>query len=189
MNGGPLPHWNGCPARVIVPGWTATYWMKHVTSIRAVAKPFDGFWMKSAYRIPTGKFPVVARFISQETEANTPITEMVVNSLITSHGEGDTVKRGTTATVGGLAWDGGYGIRTVEVSIDGGVTWVAAKLGEDLGRFAFRPWTFGLAVQPGRNNIMVRATNTIGQSQTAALIANPAGYHHNVMQSMTLLGA
>jgi DMSO/TMAO reductase YedYZ molybdopterin-dependent catalytic subunit len=33
MNGVPLPHLNGFPARVIVPGWTGVYWMKHVTSI------------------------------------------------------------------------------------------------------------------------------------------------------------
>ena len=31
MNGRPLPHWNGAPARLVVPGWTATYWMKHLT--------------------------------------------------------------------------------------------------------------------------------------------------------------
>ena len=54
MNGQPLPHWNGFPARIVVPGWTATYWMKHVARIDAVTKPFDGFWMKSAYRIPLG---------------------------------------------------------------------------------------------------------------------------------------
>jgi len=27
MNGEPLPHWNGFPARIIVPGWVATYWV------------------------------------------------------------------------------------------------------------------------------------------------------------------
>ena len=31
MNGQPLPHFNGFPARLVVPGWTGTYWMKHVT--------------------------------------------------------------------------------------------------------------------------------------------------------------
>ena len=72
------------PARLIVPGWTGTYWMKHVTSIQALTKPQGGFWMNPAYRIPLGKFPLVARFTSQETATNTPITEMVVNSLITS---------------------------------------------------------------------------------------------------------
>ena len=33
---------------------------------------------------------------------------------------------------------------------------------------------------------MARATNKIGQTQTATLIANPAGYHHNVVHSITL---
>src|SRR4029077_11753897 len=119
MNGEPLPHWNGFPARIIVPGWTATYWMKHVTSIRATNKPFDGFWMKGAYRIPLGKFPVVARFATQETAVNTPITEMVVNSLITSHANGAAVKAGGRVMVTGVAWDAGYGINAVDISIDG----------------------------------------------------------------------
>ena len=88
MNGQPLPHWNGYPVRVVVPGWTATYWMKHLTSIQAVSRPFAGFWMEKAYRIPKGKFPIIDRFISQETDANTPITEMVVNSLVTNLHEG-----------------------------------------------------------------------------------------------------
>jgi len=83
----------GCArSRLVVPGWTGTYWVKHLTSISAATKPFDGFWMKSAYRIPVSKFPVVSRFISQETAVNTPITEMVVNSLITSHADGDAGK-------------------------------------------------------------------------------------------------
>jgi hypothetical protein len=185
MNGEPLPHWNGFPARLIVPGWTGTYWMKHLISVRAVVRPFDGFWMKAAYRIPTGKFPVVARFISQETDVNTPITEMVVNSLVTSHQDGAAVKAGSV-TVAGIAWDGGYGIRTVEVSTDGGTSWNETKLGEDLGRFAFRPWTYELTARRGKNNVTVRATNVIGQTQTATLIFNPAGYHHNVMQTVTL---
>jgi DMSO/TMAO reductase YedYZ molybdopterin-dependent catalytic subunit len=185
MNGQPLPHFNGAPARVIVPGWTGTYWVKHITSIQAVTKPYDGFWMKSAYRIPKGKFPIVANFMSQETAANTPITEMVVNSLITSHADGAKVKAGKV-TVGGIAWDAGYGIRVVEGSTDGGKTWSQATLGEDLGRFAFRPWTFALSAKRGANTVMVRASNAIGQTQTATLILNPPGYHHNVMQSITL---
>jgi DMSO/TMAO reductase YedYZ molybdopterin-dependent catalytic subunit len=84
MNGEPLPHWNGFPARIVAPGWTATYWMKHITSITVVTRPFDGYWMKTAYRIPVKTFPLVARFISQETAVTTPITEIIVNSLIIS---------------------------------------------------------------------------------------------------------
>jgi DMSO/TMAO reductase YedYZ molybdopterin-dependent catalytic subunit len=187
MNGQPLPHFNGFPARIIVPGWTATYWVKHITSIMATTKPFEGFWMKSAYRVPLGRFPLVARFTSQDTDANTPITEMVVNSLITSHDDGSDVKAGAPLAIGGVAWDAGYGIRTVEVSTNGGRTFTAAQLGEDLGRFAFR--TFSFPVTPsarGKLAVMARAINKVGQTQTAELIQNPAGYHHNVMHTVTL---
>ena len=185
MNGAPLPHLHGFPARLILPGWTGTYWMKHVTSIKAVTKPEAGFWMKAAYRIPLGRFPLVARFTSQETAVNTPITEIVVNSLITNPIDGANVRMGPIS-VGGIAWDGGYGINTVEVSSDGGRTWTAATLGEDLGRFAFRTFSYTLSPKArGKQTVMARATNKIGQTQTSELIHNPAGYHHNVVHSVT----
>jgi DMSO/TMAO reductase YedYZ molybdopterin-dependent catalytic subunit len=186
MNGQPLPHFNGFPARIVVPGWTGTYWVKHITSINAVTKPESGFWMNPAYRIPLGKFPVVSRFATQDTSANTPITEMVVNSLISSPLDGAQVKAGSTVTVGGIAWDGGYGIRGVEVSTDGGKTWMKATLWQDLGRFAFREFSFAFKPKGrGRQTIMARATNAIGQGQTTELIQNPAGYHHNLVQTVS----
>lgn len=188
MNGEPLPHFNGFPARLIVPGWTGTYWMKHLISVTALTKPQGGFWMKPAYRIPVGLFPVVARFVSQEDATSTPITEMVVNSLITSHADGAAVKVGKV-TVSGLAWDGGYGIQTVEVSTDGARNWSPATLGDDLGRYAFRPWSFDVAAKRGKTTVTVSATNKIGQTQTATLLWNAAGYHNNVMQSITLVAA
>ena len=187
MNGQPLPHFNGFPARIVVPGWAAVYWMKHVTSIKAVTKPESGFWMNPAYRIPLGKFPIVARFTSQETAVNTPITEMVVNSLITSPANDVKVKAGSSVTIGGIAWDGGYGINAVEVSDNGGKSWSAATLGEDLGRYAFRTFSFSFTPKAkGKQTVMARATNKIGQGQTTELIANPAGYHNNVVHGITL---
>ena len=110
----------------------------------------------------------------------------MVNSLITSHRDGDKVKAGKV-TVSGMAWDGGYGIRRVEASTDGGKTWSDAALGQDLGVFAFRPWSFVLNAKRGKNSVMVNATNAIGQTQTGTLIFNPAGYHNNVMQNITLI--
>src|SRR5665213_334271 len=185
MNGAPLPHFNGYPARIVVPGWTGTYWMKHINKIDALTQPFKSFWMNPAYRIPVGIFPIAARFTSQEYAPNTPITEMVVNSLITSHRDGAKIKVGKVS-VSGMAWDGGYGIRTVQVSSDGGKTWSTAALGEDLGRFALRPWSFEINAKKGANTVMVNATNKLGQSQVSDLIFNGAGYHNNVMQNITL---
>ena len=48
---------------------------------------------------------------------------------------------------------------------------------------------YELAAKPGKNTVTARATNIIGQTQTAALILNPAGYHHNLMQTVTLSAA
>ncbi|MCW5770653.1 MAG: molybdopterin-dependent oxidoreductase [Rhodospirillaceae bacterium] len=187
MNGQPLPHFNGFPARLILPGWTGTYWMKHLTSVMAVSKPFSGFWMTPAYRIPLGKFPIVDRFVSQETAVNTPITEIVVNSLITNLADGHKSRLRQPVEVKGIAWDGGYGISLVEISTDGGVSWTPAKLGQDAGRFSFRQWSHAFTpTKPGKYAVMVKASNRIGQSQAPALIFNPAGYHHNVIQKITI---
>jgi DMSO/TMAO reductase YedYZ molybdopterin-dependent catalytic subunit len=187
MNDEPLPHWNGFPARIIVPGWTATYWMKHVTSIEATAKPYGGFWVKSAYRIPKGKFPLIDRFLTQETDANTPITEMVVNSLVYNVNAGEKIPVGQRFDVKGVAWDGGSGIARVDVSIDGGRTWQIATLGTDHGRYSFR--SFSTAFTPsqrGPMTVMARASNRAGAAQVFDLIANPAGYHHNVVQRIAV---
>lgn len=188
MNGEPLPHWNGHPARLVVPGWTATYWMKHLTSVEIVNRPFDGYWVKTAYRIPRNAFPITERFVSQETEANTPITEMVVNSLITQPEEGWHVPLGRAVELRGLAWDGGYGVQRVEVSVDGGRGWREAELGRDHGRYSWREWRYRHTPERrGDLVFMVQASNRIGATQTFEPIANPAGYHHNVVQKKRLV--
>jgi DMSO/TMAO reductase YedYZ molybdopterin-dependent catalytic subunit len=187
MNGAPLPHYNGFPIRLVLPGWTATYWMKHLVSIEAVTKPFGGFWMKNAYRIPNGKFPIVQHFLSQMAVANEPITEMVINSMITAPAEGFTLHAGESADIRGVAWDGGYGIARVEISTDGGDTWREAELGKDVGRFAFRVFRFAFVPsRPGRYQVMARASNTIGQTQAEKLIFNAAGYNNNVVRPLTI---
>jgi DMSO/TMAO reductase YedYZ molybdopterin-dependent catalytic subunit len=184
MNGQPLPHWNGAPARLVVPGWTGTYWMKHLTEIRIQPAAFDGFWMKSAYRIPTGAF-ATARFVSQETSENTPITEMLVNSLITSPTPATRLRRGEPARLAGKAWDGGAGIAAVEVSLDGRQSWREAKLGRDLGRFAWRQFQLPLdTFRSGPLEIAVRARSRNGASQPEKLTPNPSGYHDNIVQTV-----
>lgn len=186
MNDAALPHWNGAPARLVVPGWTATYWIKHLTDIRIEPKAFDGFWMKTGYRIPTGAFPG-ARFVSQETKETTPVTEILVNSLITSHESGVRLTRGKPASIEGWAWDGGSGIAAVDLSRDGGSSWKPMKLGRDYGRFAWRGFSERLdTARAARTELLVRATSRDGARQPAQLTANPSGYHHNTIQALTL---
>ena len=187
MNGAALPHWNGFPARIIVPGWAGTYWVKQVISISALTQPLKNFWMNTAYRVPKGKFPSVDRFISQESETTTPVTELDLTSLMTNISEGERFRAGTPVVIKGIAWDPGYGIRRVEVSLDEGRSWQSADLGPDLGHFSFRPWQFAFTPRSkGAMTVTSRAMNAQGVVQTEAWIANPAGYHNNVVQRIAI---
>jgi DMSO/TMAO reductase YedYZ molybdopterin-dependent catalytic subunit len=190
MNGQSLPHYNGFPARLIVAGWTGTYWTKHITNVDVHAKALSNFWMAAAYRIPTGKFPLVDHFVSQENAASTPITEMVVNSVMTNIRDGQRIKAGQALDVKGIAWDGGYGIQAVDVSTDAGKSWRPSTLGQDLGRYSFRPWSYRFTPpRAGTYPVMARATNRVGATQTFVLNFNPAGYHNNVVQLVNLVAA
>jgi DMSO/TMAO reductase YedYZ molybdopterin-dependent catalytic subunit len=182
MNGKPLPHWNGFPARLVVPGWTGTYWVKQLTSVKVVSQPEKNFWMSAAYRLPRGRFKTPT-FASQLYSPNEPITTMVVNSLITSLRNGQQIPRGKPIAVKGVAWDGGSGIEHVEVSGDLGSSWQRARLGKDLGKYSFREFALELPVREGGSYvIMARAMSNAGEAQAEQLIHNPAGYHHNVIQ-------
>jgi sulfite dehydrogenase (cytochrome) subunit A len=189
MNGEPIPHWNGFPARIVVSGWTATYWMKHIVDVQVLTEPLKNFWVNTAYRIPKSSFPVVQRFISQESadSPTTPITEILVNSLITNLEDDARIKAGQPVEVKGIAWDGGFGIADVLLSFDEGATWTSAKLGSDLGRFAWRQWTYAFTpAKPGAATIMVSARNNAGTTQVDKLLFNGAGYHNNVIQKLAL---
>jgi len=188
MNGEPLPHWNGFPVRLVVPGWAATYWMKHVTTLEVTSTPLQNFWMTSAYRLPTGQFPIIERFTSQETQQTTPITEIAVNSLITTPRVGERFQRGQPIEVRGIAWDGGYGIQTVEVSIDGGQHWWQATLGQHVGKFSWQSWehVFVVTKETGIFQILAKTTNRLGTTQPFELLQNPGGYQHNVVQAVAI---
>jgi hypothetical protein len=115
-------------------------------------------------------------------EKTVPIKRFNVRSFITNLENGATVKKGA-AEIKGIAFDGGYGIKDVLISIDGGKSWKEADLGEDLGRYSFRPWkTEANFDHEGPATLKVRATNRIGQSQPDEALWNPAGYMRNVVE-------
>ncbi len=184
MNGAPLPVWHGFPARLVVPGWTATYWVKAITDLQVSDKAYDGFWMKTGYRVPKGMFGA-SGFDSQDTGQNSPITAIKVNSLIVDPAPGTVLPIGRPVDVRGIAWDGGSGVRSVEVSLDGGASWREARLGPELGRYAWRQWFHHFTPSvAGQQSFRVRAFARDGSAQVETLLHNPAGYHHNVVQSV-----
>ncbi len=183
MNGEPLPMLNGFPLRLVVPGHYGTYWVKHVNDITVVDEEFNGYWMNPAYRVPDNTCSCVEA--GTTPKKTRPITRYNVRSFITSLKNGATVKVGEQMTIRGIAFDGGYGIRDVAVSEDGGKNWREAELGKDLGKYSFREWTIPFkAGKAGVQEIKVKATNRIGQSQPMEALWNPPGYMRNVVETV-----
>jgi len=181
MNGAPLPMLNGFPARLVVPGWYATYWVKNLSEITVLDHEFDGFWMQKAYRIPDTPCGCVEP--GSAPARTVPIHRMNVRSFFAVPRSGARVRVGRPVALKGIAFDGGYGIREVQISADSGKTWRGAELGKDLGRFSFREWSATWTPpKAGSARLMVRAVNAVGESQPTTSLWNPAGYLRNVVE-------
>lgn len=182
MNGQPLPLLNGFPVRLVVPGWYATYWVKMLDDIEVIGSVDNNFWMNPAYRIPANDCACVEPGKSVKT---IPINRMDVRSFITSVADGAQVRVGQTITVKGIAFDGGYGIRRVLFSADGGRSWSEARLGKDHGNYSFRQWEAGFrAPRAGSYALQALAFNALGESQRMTPRWNPAGYMRNVIETV-----
>ena len=181
MNDADLPMLNGYPVRLIVPGWYGTYWVKHLTEITVLDGVLNDFWMATAYRIPDNTCACVPPGTAPATTV--PIGRFDVRSFVTSVRDGGTVPAGKPFALRGLAFDGGFGIRDVAVSADGGKTWTSAALGSELGKYSFREWQMTVMLPAGTHDIKVRAVNSIGQSQPGEPLWNPAGYMRNVVET------
>jgi len=186
MNGADLPMLNGFPARLIVPGWYATYWVKSLSDITVLSKPFDGFWVKSAYRIPDAPCGCVPP--GSTPKKTVPINRMTTRSLIISPGSNAIIALKQPVKIMGIAFSGGYGIRDVIVSVNGGKSWDEANLGEQRGKYSWTQWSYTWRPStPGEYVLMARATDTIGGSQPLDSIWNPAGYLWNRIEKTTVV--
>jgi len=162
MNGEPLPHLHGFPARLVVPGYygfvSAAKWVERIelTSWEG----HDSYWVGRGW----------AKYAPIETQSRI-----------------DAPRTGTSFPPGprmiaGVAWAPYLGIEKVEVSIDGG-PWQVAELSEPLGAASWRQWQLPWDATPGEHTISVRATDGSGATQTAeerAPIPNGATGHHTV---------
>ena len=146
MNGEPLPRAHGFPARLIVPGLfgyvSATKWLSEIelTTLEA----FDAYW------VPLGW---------------SKLGPILTQSRIDVPRRGAAVPAGLV-TVAGVAWAPDRGIETVEIRVDEG-TWQTCELSEPLSDDTWVQWKRDWQATPGRHTIQVRATDGLGDVQTA----------------------
>lgn len=142
MNGQPLPSEHGSPLRLLIPGRYGFRSTKWVSVIRAVTTEHDAFWEKRGWD-----------------------EEAVVNTLSYIRA---IYRTGNQVAIGGVAYAGLRGIKSVEISFDGGASWDQAELEAPLGELAWRRWRFiSDDLSPSKTvEAIVRATDGHGNLQT-----------------------
>jgi sulfite dehydrogenase len=189
MNGEQLPFLNGYPLKLIVPGYFGSYWVKHLSEIEVLDHAFEGhdsYFMTKGYRIPDNDCACIEPGTTA-TETR-PTSTLTVRSFITNVKPGAALSVGRVVELKGIAFDSGHGIKTVEISTDGGKRWRNANLGDSLGRFSFREWRLPVSfAKKGKTQLMVRATTNNGEVQPEKASWNPAGYLRNVVESTPVI--
>ncbi len=188
MNGEDLPYLNGYPLRLIIPGTYSDSWIKMISNIKVTKEKPTLHFMEHAYRIPDNACECETP--DKLVYKTKPIEEMNVNSVIGYPTSGTKVREGEELIVRGVAFDGGHGIRKVDISTDGGTTWREANLDDGTqGRYAYRTFTYSFKPQEnGTLSIMCRATGVKGEIQPFAheILWNRGGYKYNGIDEVTV---
>jgi hypothetical protein len=178
MNGAPLPPQHGAPLRLVVPGWYGMAQVKWLTRIEARTEPFTGYQNATAYRITT-----------DAGDPGEPVTRILPRALMIPPGYPDFMTRERFLTAGpitlsGRAWSGQAPVTGVAVSTDGGASWVDADLApaDPAHPCAWRAWTSSWTAEPGRTELLVRATDGTGRTQPLTPVWNRQGMANNVVQ-------
>lgn len=188
MNGAALPMLNGYPIRLIVPGWYSTYWVKALDRIEVLAGEDDNYWMAKAYKIPAtpnaGVQPGAKDF------PTVPINRMTPRAFFTNVDRATKVVANDPFYVRGLAMGGASAVARVDLSMDAGRTWHAARLGPDRGKYGFRLWEATVpGISPGGYRLWARCTNADGEAQSMDAIWNPGGYMRSQIASVAVTAA
>ncbi len=178
MNGSALPPQHGYPLRAVVPGWYGMANVKWLARITVTEERFSGYQMDVAYR-----------FRQTEGEPGRPVTLMLPRSLMVPPGVPDFYTRRRVVGMGrirltGRAWSGRGPIVGVEVSDDGGSTWMETMLVSDVpSPWAWTGWWCEWEpLGPGEHVLCCRATDVTGESQPMEPVWNLGGYENNAVQ-------
>ncbi len=172
MNGVPISLAHGGPLRLIVPGYTGVNNIKYVKRLAFTAQESDARIMSHGYRIspPGGK----------GDPSQPSVQEMTVKSWINGPGTNGKPVSAGTVQIHGVAFGGMHAVSKVDVSVDGGKTWVAARMvGPDLGRFAWRQFALAVRLPAGSHTLVSRATDAAGNLQPEQRMENAAGYNNS----------
>ncbi len=160
MNGEPLRDEHGFPLRLIVPGLYGIKNVKWIRRIEVVGHGFVGYWQSRGWSDQA--------IVQTQAQIDLPRDHSVLSL--------------GPVEVGGIAFAGDRGISRVELSPDGGTTWLPTTLQPPLSPFTWTAWTTTWRpATAGSYRLVVRATDGRGQLQAAAetppIPDGATGYH------------
>lgn len=184
MNGEPLPPLHGFPLRAVVPGYLGARSVKWLQSIRVQHEPSDNYFQQRDYWL----FPPQARPPAVDWSQGLMLGELSVNAVICRPRDGDTVAAGPVAVEGYATAGGPRWVARVDVSIDGGRTWIGADLLEPDQPWAWRLWRAHLDLEAGARQIVVRALDSSAnvQPDQPGPLWNFKGYVNNAWHRVTV---
>jgi hypothetical protein len=94
-----------------------------------------------------------------------------------------------TIVVSGSAWSGKGPIVDITVSTDEGATWLPAEIEPGPGPWSASRWRCEIEVTPGRNTVMARATDVMGETQPIEPPWNARGYANNMAHRVSFEAA
>lgn len=173
LNGKPIPYIHGYPYRLIVPQWYAMASVKWLKRIMVIDHEYQGPFQKIDYQYYSDP---------QRDTGKIPVTVTNVNSIIQQPLPLQLLDEGIHE-IKGLAWTGWGSIQQVEISVDGGRSWDAAKLVYSSAQpYAWTLWSYTWEVhKKGEYVIQSRAKDTQGRIQPVQPFWNRKGYGYNAI--------
>jgi DMSO/TMAO reductase YedYZ molybdopterin-dependent catalytic subunit len=200
MNGMPLQPDHGAPVRALVPGWCGGASTKWLTEIKIASHDFwvrlnttDHSFIGPDYPPPHAAPDDEFRFIRPDQLLGIPVTWQPTRSTLTipfmlakspdipanyplARNEKPILKAGPQL-LRGYAWAPQYGVRSVDVRINGGA-WRAARIADVApNRYSWVRFDIPFAPAPGDYVIETRATDGRGIAQPATVPYNKGGYN------------
>lgn len=176
QNGEALRPAQGYPLRLLIPGWEGNISIKWLRRLQLVDRPYMTREETSKYTdlMPNG-------------EARQFTFAMDAKSVITRPSGGQRLDAPGFYQISGLAWSGRGRVRRVEVSTDGGRSWVEAQLQEPVLPLAHTRFRFDWTWDGSDTTLASRCIDETGNVQPTrgALVAvrgTQSSYHNNAIQ-------
>jgi DMSO/TMAO reductase YedYZ molybdopterin-dependent catalytic subunit len=136
INGQPLMRRHGFPLRVLIPDRLGMKQPKWITAIELSATEIPGYWAERGWS-RTGRIEPMSR--------------------IDEPRQGSVLQAGQTTEIRGVAFAGTRPISRVEVSTDGGQSWLEAQLKARRNAHTWTLWSLAWTPTPGPQRLVVRA--------------------------------